>query len=105
MYGIGTVELQAHFGNKISIITLHNVLYTPSAVHNLISLTCLDKEGGFSILEGEQVKLYDQNKSLFVIASLQDGIYTLCACRHVPVECTYLGHGLPCTFFLARSPV
>ena len=88
-YGIGTVELQARFGNKTSIITLCDVLYTPNAVHNLISLTCLDKEGGFSVLGGGQVKLYDRNKNLFAIANLQDGIYTLCACRHVPVECAY----------------
>ena len=35
------------------------------------------------------MKLYDQNKNLFAIANLQDGIYTLRACRHVPVECAY----------------
>ena len=38
------------------------------------------------------MKLYDQNKNLFAIANLQDGIYTLCAHRHVPVECAYQAH-------------
>ena len=41
-YGTGTVELQARIGNRTSIITLHNVLYTPDAIHNLFSLMRLD---------------------------------------------------------------
>ena len=41
-HGIGTVQVQAHVGSKTSIITLCNVLYTPDAIHNLFSVTCLD---------------------------------------------------------------
>ena len=41
-HGIRTVQVQARVGNKTSVITLCNVLYTPDAVHNLFSVTRLD---------------------------------------------------------------
>ena len=53
-YGTGTVELQACIGNRTSIITLRNVLYTPDAIHNLFSLTHLDRDGGSSLSGGRQ---------------------------------------------------
>ena len=53
-YETGTVELQAHIGNRTSIITLCNVLYTPDTVHNLFSLTHLDRDGRSSLSGGGQ---------------------------------------------------
>ncbi|KIK29652.1 hypothetical protein PISMIDRAFT_57312, partial [Pisolithus microcarpus 441] len=92
VHGIGTVMLQAQVGNKTSVITLQNVLYTPDTVHNLISLTCLDKEGGSSVAGGGQMKLYDHQGNLFAIANIHDQIYKLCMHRHIPAEHAYQAH-------------
>ena len=83
-HGIGTVQVQACVGNKASDITLHNVLYTPNAVHNLFSVTRLDREGGSSLSGGGEMKLFDTNNNLFAVAILQNGIYELRMRRHVP---------------------
>ena len=38
------------------------------------------------------MKLFNTNNNLFAVAILQNGIYKLCMCRHVPVECAYQAH-------------
>ena len=91
-YGTSTVELQAHIGNRTSIITLRNVLYTPDAIHNLFSLTCLDQDGGSSLSGGGQTRLYDKNKTLFAVATLHNGGYELRMHKHLPVTCMYQAH-------------
>jgi hypothetical protein len=44
--GQGTVELINYIGKTKISFKLKDVLYVPKATHNLVSISCLDREGG-----------------------------------------------------------
>jgi hypothetical protein len=46
IFGCGTIEIIMPVNNIENTVTLENVLYAPSAVNNLFSLSRLDEKGG-----------------------------------------------------------
>ena len=55
--GQGTIHLKAHYGDRTSPITLHNVLHIPAARSNLISGILLDKAGIICTLGNNSISL------------------------------------------------
>ena len=58
--GQGTVHLISHINNNKIQTVLSNVLYVPSALNNLFSVTRLDKLEGHTIMGNGFVHLYDK---------------------------------------------
>jgi len=87
--GIGTVELQTYVTDKTFVIALGDVYYVPSAVHSILSLTRLDRDGGSFASGHGQTKLYSKDGTLFAISTIQDGIYMMKVRQHEPPAYTY----------------
>ncbi|KAG1784354.1 uncharacterized protein HD556DRAFT_1201974, partial [Suillus plorans] len=56
---------------------LKNVLYVPRASNNLVSITCLDREGGHAIMKKGKVTLKVRGKRTIAEGKLYNGLYLL----------------------------
>jgi len=83
------VELQTYVTDKTFVIALGDVYYVPSAVHNILSLTRLDRDGGSFTSGHGQTKLYSKDGTLFAISTIQDGIYMMKVRKHELPAYTY----------------
>jgi len=75
--GQGTIELVNYIGTKSIQFKLKNVLYVPHATNNLVSLSCLDKEGGHATIGDGKMTLTSKEGYHFANAELRNRLYLL----------------------------
>ena len=71
------MEVYTSPSNIGATVTLKNVLYVPDAEDNLLSISCIDKEGGQIQFAQGQAFLLDKNNCLVAKANLNNQLYIL----------------------------
>ena len=64
--GIGTINIRAQIGDRISTITLHNILHVPNADADYFSITVLLEKGGKIIFKDKGFTISVGNRDLAV---------------------------------------
>ncbi|CAM6086645.1 unnamed protein product [Calypogeia fissa] len=77
--GTGTVILNSHVDGKIIPVTLKNVMYSPSAVNCLLSISRIDSSGGSAEYGNEKVTLRDRHGEVMTQGMLHNKVYLLSA--------------------------
>jgi hypothetical protein len=63
-HGRGMIEMKSRMHQKDIKVTLNDVLYVPTAINNLFSLTRVDEKGGHAIIGNGQITVLDKDRQI-----------------------------------------